>query len=198
MAVGGDCASLLMLRALTCEQIVWERLHVVQVDECIVPMEDPCRNFTRLRESLLGQAPLRPQQIHAMPVEAKDLEVAAARYALSLHRISGSPPVLDLVHLGLDRDGRAAAMPAGDPVLNVKDQDVALTGIHERRRWMTLTYPILNRSRFVLWSVTGMEQAEMLSRLCRQDESIPAGRVRVRTALIVADRAAASQLTSAG
>ena len=196
LAVSGDSTSLRMLRALSQEQMVWERLHVVQVDECVEPTGDSRRCMARLRECLLDRSLLRPAQIHTMPAEARDIEVAAARYALSLHRVAGSPPVLDLVHLTLGADGRAASLLPDDPVLDVTDKDVALTGTHEGRRWMTLTYPILNRSRFVLWSVTGADKAEMLRRLQQQDDSIPAGRVRSGMALILADCAASGQLTT--
>ena len=100
-----------------------------------------------------------------MPVESPDLEAAAKRYALTLREIAGSPPVLDLVHLGLGPDGHTASLVPGDPVLDVTDADVALTGVYQGRRRMTLTYPILNRSRRVLWLVTGSEKVGMLGRL---------------------------------
>ena len=118
---------------------------------------------------------------------------AATRYALTLREIAGSPPVLDLVHLGLGPDGHTASLVPGDPVLDVTDADVALTGVYQGRRRMTLTYPILNRSRRVLWLVTGSEKIGMLGRLRAGDESIPAGRVRQDRALVLADRAAAGQ-----
>jgi 6-phosphogluconolactonase len=81
----------------------------------------------------------------------------------------------------------------GDPVLQIKDADVAVTGIYQGRRRMTLTYPILNRARKVLWLVTGSEKAEMLARLRQGDQSIPAGRVNQERALVLADRAAAGR-----
>ncbi len=182
-----------MLRVLAGEEVPWKYVHVVQVDERLAPAGDPDRNLTHLRESLLEHAPLRPEQLYAMPVEEKDLDAAARRYALTLREIAGSPPVLDLVHLGLGPDGHTASLVPGDVALDVTDADVALTGVYQRRRRMTLTYPIINRSRRVIWLVTGSEKAEMLVRLRNGDLSIPAGRVRGDQALLLGDRAAAER-----
>jgi 6-phosphogluconolactonase len=131
-----------------------------------------------------------------MPVEAADLQTAAAQYAFTLQGEAGTPPVLDLVHLGLGPDGHIASLVPGDPVLDVTDKDVALTGIYQGRRRMTLTYPAINRARQTLWVVTGSEKTEMLRRLREGDVSIPAGRVRRDQALLLADQAAAEQLTA--
>ncbi|HVM59323.1 MAG TPA: 6-phosphogluconolactonase [Verrucomicrobiae bacterium] len=193
MAVSGGRTPWEMLRALANESVPWKNVHVVQVDERVAPSGDVDRNLTHLRESLLEHAPLPPEQIHAMPVEEDDLEAAAAGYARLLQEIAGSPPVLDLTHLGLGPDGHTASLVPGDPVLAVTDRDVAVTGIYQGRRRMTLTYPMLNRSRRILWLVTGAEKAGMLARLRRGDESIPAGRVRADTAVVLADRAAAGE-----
>ena len=196
MAVSGGKTPWIMLRDLAREEVPWKAVLVVQVDERVAPAGDPDRNLTHLRESLLEHAPLRPEQIHAMPVESPDLEAAAAQYAETLRRISGSPPVLDLVHLGLGPDGHTASLVPGDPVLQINDADVAVTGVYQQRRRMTLTYPIINRSRRVLWLVTGSEKAGMLARLQSGDVSIPAGRVRADQAVILADHAAVGQIAN--
>jgi 6-phosphogluconolactonase len=193
MAVSGGRTPWQMLRALANEPVPWQNVHVVQVDERVAPAGDPDRNLTHLRESLIEHAPLPPEQLHAMPVEDEDLEAAAASYARLLQQIAGSPPVLDLAHLGLGPDGHTASLVPGDPVLDVTNRDVALTGIYQQRRRMTLTYPMLNRSRRILWLVTGPEKAEMLARLRSGDVSIPAGRIRQDQALVLADSAAAGQ-----
>ena len=194
MAVSGGKTPWVMLRDLAQQDVPWKNVHVVQVDERVAPSGDPDRNLTHLRESLLEHAPLRPEQIHAMAVEGTDLEAACARYEQTLEEITGEPAVLDLVHLGIGPDGHTASLVPGDPVLNVTNADVALTGMYQNRRRMTLTYPILNRSRRVLWLVTGREKAGMLPRLRIGDAQIPAGRVHADHALVLADRAAAALL----
>ena len=194
MAVSGGRTPWVMLRALADKELPWDGVHVLQVDERVAPAGDPDRNLTHLHESLLQHAPLRPEQIHAMPVESEDLQAAVTSYAATLRDVAGSPGVLDLVHLGLGPDGHTASLVPGDPVLDVKDGAVALTGPYQGRRRMTLTYPVLNHARRVLWVVTGDEKAEMLVRLRDGDRWIPAGRVRQDYALVLADRAAAARL----
>src|SRR5258705_9275575 len=126
MAVSGGHTPWLMLRALAGEDLPWKAVQVVQVDERVAPAGDPDRNLTHLRESLREQASLHPEQIHAMPVEAPDLDLAAAEYAAALQKIAGSPPVLDLIHLGLGPAGRTASFLPGDPAFQGTDSTVEL------------------------------------------------------------------------
>ena len=196
LAVSGGHTPWMMLRALAKEDVPWARVHLFQIDERVAPEGHPDRNLTHLRESLLQYVTLPPGQVHAMPVESPDLDGAASQYASVLQGIAGSPSVLDLVHLGLGPDGHTASLVPGDPALDIDSADVAVTGVYQGRRRMTLTYPVLNRARRVLWIVTGSEKVEMLRRLRAGDRSIPAGRVRSDDALLLADRAATAQLTA--
>ena len=191
LAVSGGKTPWRMLRDLADEDVPWGGVHVVQVDERVAPEGHPDRNLTHLRGSLFGHVPLRPDQIHAMPVEAADLEAAAAGYVITLQGIAGCPAVIDLVHLGLGGDGHTASLVPGDPALNIRDADIALTGVYQGWRRMTLTYPVINRARRILWVVTGAEKVSMLPRLRAADAAIPAGRVCQEQALLLADRAAA-------
>src|SRR5262245_1806313 len=191
MAVSGGRTPWTMLRALADEPMPWPDVHVVQVDERVAPPGDPDRNLTHLGESLLAHCPLDPGQVHAMPVEWSDLEAASERYALTLREVAGAPAVLDLAHLGLGPDGHTASLVPGDPVLDVTSADVALSATYQGRRRMTLTYPVLNRSRRILWLVTGREKAEMLPRLLDGDRSIPAGRIGRAQSVVLADHEAA-------
>jgi 6-phosphogluconolactonase len=196
LAVSGGHTPWVMLRALAATDMPWPAVHIVQVDERVAPNGHPDRNLTHLRESLLDHAPLSLDRIHAMPVESVDLKAAAAQYAATLRELAGSPPILDLVHLGLGPDGHTASLVPGDPVLRVDDAEVAITGVYQGRRRMTLTYPTINRARQVLWVVTGAEKAGMLNRLLRGDETIPAGRIRGERPVLLADDAATGNLTA--
>lgn len=191
LAVSGGTTPWQMQRALARESnLPWRGVHIFQVDERVAPAGHADRNLTYLAQAL-AHAPLPPEQIHPMPVEADDLTAAADQYATKLAALAGSPPELDLVHLGLGADGHTASLVPGDPVLEVVDRDVAITGEYQDRRRMTLTYPLLNRARKILWLATGASKAPMLARLRAADPTIPAGRVRQDAAAILADAAAA-------
>jgi 6-phosphogluconolactonase len=190
LAVSGGHTPWIMLRALATKSVPWEQVHVFQVDERVAPAGDPDRNLTHLQESLLDHVPLRPEQVHAMPVESANLEAAVEAYQRVVRSFAGAPPVLDLVHLGLGPDGHTASLVPNDPVLGVSDADVALAGPYQGRRRMTITYPAIDRARRVLWVVTGAEKAPMLARLLAADTSIPGGKVSQERAIVYADRAA--------
>ena len=195
LALSGGRTPWLMLRALVVDKSVpWQQLKVFQVDERVAPADSPDRNLKHLRESLLARVPLPPDSLYPMPVEETNLAAAAASYARTLETVVGAPPVLDLVHLGLGPDGHTASLVPDDPVLEVTDAWVGITAAYQQHRRMTLTYPVLNRARAILFIVTGEDKADALLRLSRHDPTIPAGRVENANVLVIADRGAAARL----
>jgi 6-phosphogluconolactonase len=170
-----------LVEAVVAGAPAWAGLAIFQVDERVAPAGTPDRNLSAILAALPPEAvdTLRP-----MPVEAPHLEDAAHLYESEL------PDALDLVHLGLGADGHTASLLPGDPVLEIDDDLVAVTGEYEGFRRMTLTYPALNAAREVVWLVTGEEKREILARLLAGDESIPAGAISNPNQLVVADAAA--------
>jgi 6-phosphogluconolactonase len=182
VAVSGGTTPWAMFARLAEMDLAWDRIVIFQVDERLAPDGDPDRNLTHLLAHLPAAA---RDGVRPMPVTAADPVQAAAGYA------RGLPPEFDLVHLGIGPDGHTASLVPGDPVLEVDDRDVAITAEYQGRRRMTLTYPPLNRAHRVLWLVAGADKRDALARLQAGDAVIPAGRVRARDQLIIADRAAA-------
>jgi len=196
LAVGNGHTPWLMLRALAAEKVDWASVHIVQADERVAIAGHPDRNLTDLHTSFLDHVPVKPH-LHPMPVEADDLEKAAAEYEATLRQIAGTPPVLDMVTLGLAFDGHTASLVPGDPVLKVTDRDVAITGYFQGRKRMALTYSIFNRARQILWVVTGEEKSEILQRFLEGDPSIPTTGIRPGRTIVAADQAAAGRLKAA-
>ena len=187
IAVSGGHTPWAMLAKLAKRNLPWEKLTVFQVDERECPADSDDRNYKHLRENL-------PKNCHieAMPVENPDGGDAA--YARRLQVLAGEPPVLDVVHLGLGPDGHTASLVPGDPVLDVADREVAWTEPYQGHRRMTLTYPAIDRARFVFWLVDGDAKREAVAKLMAGDEAIPAARIHARRQLIIADEAAAAGL----
>ena len=180
LAVSGGHTPVAMFAALGELDLPWDAISIYQVDERIAPPGDDERNLTHLMASLPEPARRR---VSPMPVEAAEVAAAAAEYAAAL-------PALDLVHLGIGDDGHTASLVPGDPVLDVADRAVAVTGEYRGWRRMTLTYPPIDAATEVLWIVAGAGKRDPVAKLLAHDMSVPAGRVAAERMLVLADRAA--------
>lgn len=181
-------------RAATSEpSIDWSSVEVFQVDERFAPQGDAARNLTSLEATLLAPR-VPPDNVHPIPVEMGP-DAAASSYASTMTSLLGAAPSIDVVHLGLGPDGHCASLVPDDPVLQVRDRDVAATLEYQGHRRVTLTYPTLERAGAVVWQVTGGSKASALAKLLAGDRSIPAGALRARRSIVIADAPAARLLS---
>ena len=190
LAISGGRTPWEMLKILSKVDLPWQRINLFQVDERVAPDGHPDRNLTQLFQAIAGTAMVTQLRIFPMPVTAEDLDASAKEYAEVLDEIKEGKG-LDIIHLGLGSDGHTASLVPGDGVLEIQNRLVACTqNPYQGRIRMTLTYPLLNAAKQILWIVTGSEKKEMVQRMLQQDPSIPAGRIQQENALLLVDQAA--------
>jgi 6-phosphogluconolactonase len=190
LAISGGRTPWEMLKILSKADLPWKRVNLFQVDERVAPDGHADRNLTQLFQAIAGTPMVTQLRIFPMPVLAEDLEEGCREYTQVLDEITEGKG-LDLIHLGLGSDGHTASLVPGDGVMEVQDRLVACTqNNYQGRIRMTLTYPLLNAAKQLLWIVTGSEKHEMVQRLLQQDPSIPAGSIRQENALLMVDQAA--------
>jgi 6-phosphogluconolactonase len=191
LAFSGGSTAPALLEAFATHALPWDRVQIFQVDERIAPTVDAARNFTALLRVLAERVPLPMANLHPMPVEIEPPEEAAVDYQHLLLDMIGRPPVFDLVHLGLGADGHTASLVPGDPVLAVENRDVAVCGVYQGHKRLTLTYPILLRAKRVLFLVSGEDKRQAVQQLVDGDPAIPAGRLAGDNAILILDQKAA-------
>lgn len=194
VAFSGGTTARPLLTALVDADVPWTAVDVLQVDERVAPGGHPDRNLTALQRHLVDHVPLPADRLHAMPVEAEDLDRAAAAYADVVHEIAGRPATIDVVHLGIGTDGHTASLIPGGPWRDEGTDPVVVTAPYQGRRRMTLTLSALSGARRVLWFVSGAAKAPVVRRLVEGDPSIPAGAVEASRAVLLVDPAAAVAL----
>jgi 6-phosphogluconolactonase len=180
------------------DRVPWDRVELFWADERAVGPDDPESNYRGARDLLLAHARSLPtEQVHRMMAEAMDLDSAAQIYEDQIRRIvpagADGIPVFDLIWLGMGADGHTASLCPNDPSLAVTDRLVVATwpaGYDTAR--LTLTYPVLNSAREVMFAVTGPDKAATVAAI-RNGADLPAGRVHAAKTTWLLDAAAAGQ-----
>lgn len=200
MALSGGSTPAPVFRALAMREVPWDQVTIIQVDERIVPLDDPARNLRQLQEAFDGlPVSWLPMPVDDLLTVGSSPDAAARstsimdRFCLDLTELADDPPILDLVHLGLGDDGHTASLVPGDPLLNQMRDYIGMTGDYRGARRLTMTRPVLDRARMVVWLVSGSAKAEPLGRLLAGDMSIPAGLIRPPHSVVLADADAARQ-----
>jgi len=165
-------------RALAAMPLDLSRVDLFQVDERVAPRGHPDRNLTLISNEFLSLIPGDPPRVYEMPVDDGPDPNAYAREL---------PPVLDVVQLGMGPDRHTASLVPDDPVLDVRDRTVAMSGPYQGYERMTLTFPALDDAAKVIFMIDGESKRDALGKLRSGDESIPAARVRAKDVLVLTD-----------
>jgi len=173
----------------------WSKVEFFFGDERAVPPDDPESNYNTARLAMLDYLPrVRMEQVHRMPCDLEDLEAGARLYERELRRVIGGDglPVFDLIWLGMGADGHTASLFPGSAGIDERERLVVAHYAPGPDAWrMTLTFPVLNAAREAMFVVTGAEKADAFRSVRLGSRELPAGRVRPRRTLWLADAAAA-------
>lgn len=188
------------------ERLDWSRLDLFWGDERCVPPDHPASNYAMAREALLSRVPIPEDRVHRIRGELDPLE-AANLYERELRSFAGGalPRLdllrLDLVLLGLGADGHTASLfPETPDLLGEERLAVPTLAPQTPRNRISLTLPVFNAARTVMFLVQGAGKADVLLAVLEGESlegpPLPAALVRPRTGrlLWMLDRAAAAKL----
>jgi len=181
--------------------IPWEKTHVFWADERMVPFSHPDSNYGTAKRDFLEKTPIPPAQIHPMPAWSSP-ETAATLYQKELERFfqleKDKVPIFDLIFLGIGIDGHTASLFPGAKISDDRGPWLAsVKGGNPNVNRLTMTYPIINQSRHVIFLVSGKEKAEVVKAIFEDKKAgLPAQRVQPKNGELswLLDREAASLL----
>jgi 6-phosphogluconolactonase len=153
----------------------WSRCELWFGDERCVPADHEHSNFKMARDALLSK--VEPRAVHRMQGELGP-EDGAVSYQRELRGVlgEGAVPSLDLVLLGLGPDAHCASLFPNNPELGIRDRWVAgveQPGMAPLVARITLTLPVLNAGKRVVFLVSGEEKAEAVARAFGSDRQTP-------------------------
>jgi 6-phosphogluconolactonase len=182
----------------------WDRMFFFWGDERHVPPSDPESNYRMAEETLLSKVPVPRANVFRIPAENPDAAAAALAYEETLRKFfalqAGEFPRFDLILLGMGPDGHAASLFPGTAALQEKSRLVVANWVEKfKTDRITLTLPVLNAARCVIFLVSGTEKAAALHEVLETDApggQYPSKLVRPTDGKLIwlVDRAAASGL----
>lgn len=166
-------------------RIPWERVHWFIGDERFVAPGDPLHNMSTVRQILLDDcAPAA--NIHPIPTDGASPDESAGRYERELksfyraERLDPAKPLFDLVLMGAGPDGHTASLFPGYAALDERERwavGVPTAPVEPHVPRITLTLPVLDACREMLFEVAGPDKRAILTRLLA-GENLPANRAQ--------------------
>ncbi len=204
-AVSGGNTPIYLYRRIAArkENLPWDKTHIFMVDERFVPFCHPDSNFQMVKITLLNQLSIPAENIHPVPVEEANVQIAAEKYEDDLRRVLKPPPSrfpeFDLVLLGIGEDGHTASLFPGTPGFETSNFAAPVLLGEEKHDRVTLTLPVINQARNVIFYVSGRSKAGAVKRIIEEnDPALPASRVSPQKGklLFLLDLEASSQLSA--
>ncbi len=167
VALSGGSTPRALYQRLATMPIEWAHVHLFFGDERHVPPDHPESNYRMVKEALLSCAPIPDANVHRVHTELQDAAESAADYERvvrdAFHLVPTEWPRFDLVLLGMGPDGHTASLFPDTPVLHERSRIASAVWFVPKQTWrVTLTPPVFNRARAVLFLVCGAEKAETL------------------------------------
>lgn len=207
LALSGGSTPAGLYRALASPEeaprLFWPSIELYFGDERCVPPDHPESNFGMVKRTLLDAVPVPPSQVHRIQGELPPPEAAAA-YEQELYQCfrlgAGAVPRFDLILLGLGPDGHTASLFPHTSALRVQDRLAVANEVPQLQTTrITLTAPVLNEARTILFLVAGADKAGAAQSVLegpRDPERFPAQIIRPRDGEVtwLVDRSAAALL----
>jgi 6-phosphogluconolactonase len=206
VALSGGTTPVSMNRLLAEEpyasRIPWDNIHIFWVDERYVPYSHPFSNYGSAVKDLICKIPIPAVNVHPMPVEGLP-ETGSNMYQEELITFFGLShkqiPRFDLILLGIGKDGHTASLFPGQESLNEEERlVVSVKGGDPDVHRLSMTFPVLNNARVIVFLVSGEPKAQILRTMLENNRPrLPAQRIRPVKGMLkwIIDRKAASRLS---
>ncbi len=164
----------------------WSAVHLFWGDERPVPFSHPESNFGSARAALLSRVEIGPANLHPVPLEGKDAAAAAIAYEKEIRSFFKLPegrfPRFDLVFLGMGSDGHTASLFPGTPAVQESKRLVVAPWLEKLGNFrITMTIPVFNQARCVIFLVAGAGKAVTVRKVLEEEDRpgrFPAGLIR--------------------
>jgi 6-phosphogluconolactonase len=168
IAAAGGSTPEPLYRALSDQDLPWDKIHVFWGDERYVPPEHPDSNQKMARLAWLDRVNIPASNIHPMPTGAGDPAADASAHQIELQQFfkvsDGEFPAFDIILLGIGDDAHTASLFPGTAALQVRDALVTV-GNKDGQPRITFTVPLINRARCVIFMVAGASKQPALAQI---------------------------------
>lgn len=160
-------------------KIPWDQVHLFWGDERCVPPDHPASNYHMAYETLLSKVPIKPENVHpAVSSKLSPPQEMADEYEENLRKFFDPTPDgwprFDLVLLGIGKDGHTASLFPDTPVLQETKRWVAALYVEKLKSYrLTLTIPVFNHAKHVLFLISGKEKAGIFRKIIESGQDSP-------------------------